>query len=126
MGEKCKSSESCDGDLICNDDGVCSQPPSVGEVASMLETASNNAGIPRGFQMGANDIPNSGGSNPYANDRGARMVNNTLNHTQQLIQHAAGRNDNDITAMVIAQWKYGDVETFFSRSKRSTRKRTRI
>jgi hypothetical protein len=73
----------------------------------MLQVASDNAGIPSGFQIGADDIPNSGGSNPYANDKGARMVNNTLNHTQQLIQHASGRNDNDIIAMITAK---GDTE----------------
>ena len=113
LGEGCKSSEYCDGDLICND-GVCSQPPSLGEVATMLQGASDNAGIPRDFQMGANDIPNSGGSIPYANDRGAQMVNNTLNHTQQLIQHAAGRGENDIYGQIIASGNTEMMKVFLA------------
>lgn len=118
LGEPCKSDESCDGDLVCGADETCVQPPSVGEVASMLQTASDNAGIPRDLQINGTQIPSRGGSNPYANERGAQMVNNTLNHTQQLIQHAAGRNDNDITAMVIQSGNTEMLSMILARQER--------
>ena len=111
LGEECKWNESCDGDLICNDDRVCSfagtdgTPLSLGEVATMLQTASDNANYDRNVQIASGDLPNKGGRNPYANQKGADIVNTTTTMVQQFVSSSAGLTDADLMLMALQSGK---------------------
>tara|TARA_B110000444_G_C18826204_1_gene590479 strand:- start:490 stop:2115 length:1626 start_codon:yes stop_codon:yes gene_type:complete len=132
LGEECMWNQNCDGDLICNDENKCDRagvdgtPLSLGEVATMLQTASNDANYDRNVQIASGDLPNKGGRNPYANQKGADIVNTTTTMVQQFVSSSAGLTDADLLKMALLSGKPNMVKLILDREERKEDRAERI